>query len=324
MNLRLVSIIAVMALACYAAVPIAVQAKGKGGDGGNTMNVDCSQTTRGALPTIGAAITALQKLAQSPEDTINVSGACHESVVIQSMDRFTLNANPGASITDPSGGNLDVIAVHDSRDVSINNFTINGGNNGITCSDGSLCRLTGNTIQNAVNAGIEVFVMSQAVVSGGTIQGCSFAGIDVREGSGAQVNGVTIANNPGNGIQVRGQSFVKTNATISNNGVGEGGVGIILLENGHLLCGGCRITGNGDLGVVLRRNSSARFASYVVTGNSSGGIVLTESSSAFLDVGTVTGNGGGMDVFCDASFTTAKGATFNIGGGTTNCVEPSE
>jgi hypothetical protein len=318
MKLRLASVIAVTALACYAAAPISVQAKTKPPKTG-ALNVDCSHNTRGTLATIGAAITALEQTPASG-DTINVSGACHENVVIQSLDRLTLNANPGASITDASGGTLEVIAVHDSRDVSINNFTINGGSIGISCLDGSLCRLTGNTVQNVATAGIEV-LGSQAVVTGGTLQGNGFAGIDVRLGSGANLVGVTIVNNAAVGINVLGQSSVKTNGTIATNGSG-----IAVLENGYLFCAGCQVTGNGDIGVLLRRNSSARFlGSYAVTGNESGGILLTESSSAFFaNVGTVTGNPGGMDVFCGSPSSTAKGATSSIGGGTTNCVEPSE
>jgi hypothetical protein len=77
--------------------------------------------------------------------------------------------------------------------------------------------------------------------------------------------------------------------------------------------------------MILRRNSSARlYNGFAVTGNTGGGILLTEESSAyFASVGTVTGNAGGKDVTCGPSYTTARFATTNIGGGTTNCVEPS-
>jgi hypothetical protein len=235
------------------------------------------------------------------------------------MDRLTLNANPGASITDASGGNSDVIQVLDSRDVSINNFTINGGDSGINCLDGSFCRLNGNTVQNAAGFGVAVNGLSQAVVSGGTVQGNAGAGIALRNGSSARVLGVMVVNNPGNGIDILGQSFVVTDSSIANNGTG-----VFLRENAYFRCAGCQITGNAAIGVLVRRDSSTRFLTpYAVTGNTGGGILLTESSSAFLDAGTVTGNTGGMDVFCASSFTTARGAATSIGGGTTNCVEPS-
>lgn len=307
--------ISIIALAGYAAVPISAQAaKGDSGSGTN-LNVDCSQNQ-----TVSAAINALRSPRLSGQHTINVSGACHENIVIQGMDRLTLNAAPGASITDASGGNAYVIQVLDSRNVSIDNFTINGGSNGITCSDGSLCRLNGNTVLNAGSVGVAVEAISQAFVIGGTVQGSGAAGMDVSDGSSAEVSGVTIVNNPGNGMQILGQSFVITDSTIANNGGG-----IFVSHNGTLRCTRCQITGNAEIGVIVRRDSSARFSGqYVVTGNSGGGILLTESSSAyFANAGTVTGNPSGMDVVCGTSFTTARQATFNIGGGTTNCVEPS-
>jgi hypothetical protein len=289
-----------------------------------TLSVNCGSNE--GLSSIGAAIKALQSSGESHSpSTINVSGACNENVVIRSMDRLTLNAVNGALIMDASGGSADVIQILDSRSASINNFTINGGNNGITCSDGSLCRLNGNTVQNTANDGLAVLTLSQAVVAGGTIQGSGFAGIEVRDGSSAQIGGVMIVNNPGGGIQILGQSIVITNSKIMNNAPGGG---VFVSHNGTLRCTGCKIIGNGvgggNLGVILRRNSSARFSGgFEVTGNEGGGVLITEESSVyFATAGTVTGNSGGMDVFCGSSFTTAKRATTNIGG-TTNCVEPS-
>jgi hypothetical protein len=287
-----------------------------------TLSVNCASTKGNSSSSIGAALKALKNFDSLGPNTINVSGACVENVVIQGMDRLTLNAVNGASIRDASGGTLHVVLIADSRDVTINNFTINGGNNGITCSDGSLCRLNANTVLNAGNDGVAVLTISQAVVIGGTVQGSGGTGIDVLDGSSAQVTGVMIVNNPGSGIQVLGHSFIITNSTMANNG----GSGIFVTHNGTLRCTGCQITGNAILGVIIRRDSSARFSGpFVVTGNTGGGILLTESSSAYFagGAGTVTGNPGGLDVFCGSSFTTAKQATFNIGGGTTNCVEPS-
>src|SRR6266853_5061079 len=43
--------------------------------------------------------------------TIRVSGTCKENVLIQSFDRLTLIANPGAAITDASAGNKIVVNI---------------------------------------------------------------------------------------------------------------------------------------------------------------------------------------------------------------------
>ena len=63
-----------------------------------TLYVNCGG--KGALTSIAAALKALQYSEGHGPSTINVSGACNENVVIQSLDRLTLNAAPGASIND--------------------------------------------------------------------------------------------------------------------------------------------------------------------------------------------------------------------------------
>jgi hypothetical protein len=105
-----------------------------------TLRVNCNQNA--GLTGIGAALRLLQNGESHGPATILVSGHCHENVVIQSIDRLTLNAVNGASITDVSRGALDVVIVLDSRDVTITGFSINGGANGIDCLDGTLCRTT--------------------------------------------------------------------------------------------------------------------------------------------------------------------------------------
>jgi hypothetical protein len=167
--------------------------------------------------------------------------------------------------------------------------------------------------------GVGVF-FSQLFLDGGRLlnNGTGLAAIN---GANAKATNVTIQNNS-NGIEIRTQSFVNTTATISGNTAG----GVYVHESGTLSCPGCQITGNSGIGLILRRDSSARlYSTYAVTGNTGGGILLSEESSAYFPAptGTVTGNTGGMDVYCGASYTTAKNATINIGGGTTNCVEPS-
>ena len=285
-----------------------------------TLWVNCGGKV--GLNSIGAALKLLQSPFAVGANTINVSGACRENVVIQSMDRLTLTAVNGAYINDPSGGNLPTVTIDDSRDVTVNGFTINGGAggaDGIDCQDGSVCRLNGNTIQGAGNGyGVGVY-FSQLFLDGGALQNNS-TGLGAINGASAKATNVIIQNNFGNGIEIRG-SFVNTTATITANTA----TGVFVHESGTLSCPGCQITGNGALGVILRRNSSARlYSTYAITGNTGGGVLLTEESSAYFpQPGTVTGNTGGLDVYCGSSYTTAKFATINIGGGTTNCVEPS-
>jgi len=74
-----------------------------------TLYVNCGG--RAGLTSIGAALKALQYAEDHGASTINVSGACNENVVIQNFDRLTLNAAPGASINDSSGGNSDTVQI---------------------------------------------------------------------------------------------------------------------------------------------------------------------------------------------------------------------
>src|SRR6516165_12703977 len=143
--------------------------------GATTLSVNCA--AKDGLHSIGAALRVLQNGEGHGSSTINVSGACHENVVIQSMDRLTLKAVNGASISDASGGKQDVISIFDSRDVAINGFTINAGSdgvsgaNGVSCNDWSACRLALNVIQGAGSgAGFAVYQASLATVDGDTFQ----------------------------------------------------------------------------------------------------------------------------------------------------------
>src|SRR5215469_3685499 len=280
-----------------------------------TLYVNCA--AKEGLHSIGAALKVLQNI--PGPSTINVSGACNENVVIQNLDRLTLNAAPGASINDVSGGNVDTVQVANSNSVTINNFTINGGVSGVSCVLGSLCFVNGTTAQGAGFGGVSAGALSRVFVSGGTLQN-NYYGLEVVNGGGAWAFGVSIQHNSAGGVELGRQAVLNTDATITGNS----GSGVFAHENGTLSCNGCTVSGNAILGVIVRRNSTARFAGAVITGNTGGGVLLSEESSAFFQgsQNNVTGNPGGLVVACGASATTAKFATTNIGGGTTNCVEP--
>src|SRR5215471_991937 len=82
-----------------------------------TLYVNCGGH-RG-LTQIQKAIHLLQQGEISGSNTILVSGSCKENITIQSIDNLTLTAQNGASISDNSGGTLDVIDIFDSRRVSL-------------------------------------------------------------------------------------------------------------------------------------------------------------------------------------------------------------
>jgi len=277
-----------------------------------TFSVSCGGAS--GLTSINAAIKLLQNNQSMQPATVNVSGACHENIVVQSIDRLTLNAVNGASITDASNNTLDVIDVIDSRDVTITGFTINGGSNGsgIACFAGSLCLLTNDTVQGA-SAGIGVFSLGQARVHGVKLLNNDL-GLQVNHG-GTVIGDATMQGNNRGIHMVLGAVL-----NIAANITGSHELGIFATTSATLDCQACVITNNAAGGVLLQDGSNARFTDgFTITGNGGPGVALNELASALFGSGIVTGNGGGLDVACNSPTSGTSGANTNIGGGSTNC-----
>jgi parallel beta-helix repeat protein len=210
------------------------------------LKVNCSQTgeREDQLRTITAALKRLNPIGPN---TVTVSGACHENVVIQSFDRLTLIANLGASIIDASGGNDFVIDIIDSQRITIQGFTINGGGSGIACVSHSLCRFSGNTVQGSVGEGV-VVNRSQAELSGDTLQNHASRGLVVLQGGQARAVQETIQNNGASGIRVT--------------------------ESSYVFAYGNTIRNNGFFGIRVTDHSSARITDNSITSNVASGVGL--------------------------------------------------
>jgi hypothetical protein len=253
-------------------------------DGGITLKVNCGG--RGPLSTISGALKLLDPRGPS---TVIVSGACRENVAIQGFDRLTLQAAPGASISDPSGGAAEAVGINDSQRVTVQGFTINGA---VGIGNGSSCNFSGNTIVGP--DGVSLF-RSQAYFQGDVIQGGPLA---VLNASSVGAIGLTVQGSSDVGIQVRFGSFLRLEGGLvtasAGDGIAVGGGSSLLLAPGN------SINNNAGAGVSVGEVSFAQFRA----GN------------------VVTGNGGSSDVVCGPQFSATRGAVSHIGGGTTNCVEP--
>jgi len=286
-----------------------------------TLRVNCGQHS--GMSSIGAAIRAVQSSESRGPSTILVSGNCRENVVIQSIDRLTLTAIKGASITDASGGKLSVVDMEDSRDVAINGFVINAGADGVTgtsgvvCGDSSVCRLSGNTIQGATDgSGFAVFGSSTAVIDGDILQG-NATGLGIF--SASSVRGTFTARKNSEGARVVRSSYLNiADCNVSNNA----GVGITVRGNATLNLGNCSISGNGSNGIMLQWGAYGQLATSTITGNGNVGVDISDLSFAIFDTDVITGNQSGTDVVCNPQYSATRGALDSIGGGTTNCVEP--
>lgn len=296
----------------------------------DNISVDCRPGAKGTT-TISAAAAAIAKKAVAkamPPSTITVTGNCVENVTISSLDNLTLQASAaGASISDASNGALDTVAIGDANRFALKGFTINGS---VDCFDSSVCRLTGNTIQNSQTGfGLRVSRSQMDSVSD-SISNPGGVGILVTNQSRLIIADDVISNNGGHGIQVSAAGFVQitsssTTTTISNNA----GHGILSTSHGTVFLSIANITGNAGDGIrvqdgsVLRTGFVAPTVNQIIN-NGAAGVNLGDLSHAFFaNDGSVniTGNLGGTDVYCAGQFA----ATRNVAsvGGTTNCVEPN-
>ena len=280
---------------------------------GADLKVECGG--KGQLSTI---TSALKKINPAGPNTVTVFGTCTENVLIRGFNRLTLIGSSGASINDASGGTGFVVDVEDSTDVILQGFAINGGFIGVFCADFSICRFNGNTIQGALQAGVQV-VQSRATFDANTIQN-NLLGLTSLESSAIRSNGgLVVQQNQSSGVVIdTGSSFAAFGTTIQSNG----NAGIEMDVSASLTIADSTITGN-LFGVTVLSHSDAHFfANNVITGNELNGVVVSDLSFVLFEASsTITGNGAGLDVTCQAKFSATRGALANIGGGITDCTE---
>lgn len=291
----------------------------------NSLTVGCPGGNPGQFPSITAALAQLDP--RGP-NTITVSGACNENVMIASFDRLTLVGQGNASVTDNSGGTAGVITIGDSQRVSIQGLTINGGGFGVACWDHSLCRFSGNTIQGAMGSGVIVTDGSHADFNGDVIQNNASVGVDLFSASEVRMNGATIQGNRSFAAAfVRLDSYFDIHETTIQDNLGTG---VLLGSHGTMRLIGSTISSNLGNGIVAMGNSLVQVGAGGAPGhntiqlNGGSGVVFGDLSFGTFISGqiVVTGNKSGLDVACNPQFSATRGATTNIGGGTTNCKEP--
>ena len=172
---------------------------------------------------ISKVLRLLAKTNPLGPNTITVSGSCRGNFVIKSMDRLTLITRNGASITDRSNGSLAVVDIEDSRSVTVQGFTINGGGGGIgiQCSTASVCYLTGNTLQGGGTGhfGVNVVRGSRAFLESNVIENWG-RGAFIFGGAEVFSSHDVFRSNGGSAIAVLNRSyFESSNSSHDDNGV---------------------------------------------------------------------------------------------------------
>lgn len=284
---------------------------------GSKFNVNCDKGER-----INALLKTLTKVPALPPITINVSGTCKESVLIQNFDRLTLNAKLGAVIVGASKNVNPAILIVGSDFVTVQGFTVQGGVVGVQCADNSVCYLIALTVENATTDGV-VFARSGGDVISDVLQNNGGRGLVVRNGARTVVSGGMVQGNASPGIAVvSGSQSTLQDVTIQNNG----GSGVRASQNATVRLSDNTISGNGGNGIFIDAQSTASLeqavTGNVVTGNQGAGVVVGDLSFAqFLDVNNVSGNVTQPDVACLPQFSATRGA--GTVGGTTDCNEPA-
>ena len=296
-----------------------------------TLTVNCSG--KEGLSSISAALKILQFSLFSGPNTINVSGACHENILIQNMDRLTLNAVSGASITDMSDGTHEVIDVANSVGFTLNGFTVtatcpstcmNGpGADAISCYQGAECVLINNAISGAANgSGVGVYPLSKVTVQGGALQN-NYFGLFTNDSGEAFVMGVTVQNNlygvylnHGGNVSIHVGTDGVTATVITNNaqqGIFENMGGTVSVH------APANITNNGADGIYLVLGSKLFVGGgpeggISITGNAGSGVNLNDVSvGQFTANAHVTGNSG-TNIACNAATVVTAGAIVAAGG----------
>jgi hypothetical protein len=275
-----------------------------------TVTVNCAKKE-----TISKALKLLANSNLQGPNKIAVSGDCTENLVIHSMDRLTLITDHGGSITDSSGGSSAVIDIEDSHSVTVQGFTIIGGNGGVVCGSASVCYLTSNTIQDGVGNGVPVSGGSNAFLESNVIQNNGGRGsIVIGHSQMSSSNDVFQGNTAG--VDVGSGSHLQTsNSNFLNNGIG------IRVGTGAAQLGAGTISGNVEDGVRLLGNASVAFFGPTITGNGGAGVHVEDGSFAGFIAANVTGNLSGLDVDCEPQFPITR--FVDRTGGVTNCVEPT-
>jgi hypothetical protein len=247
--------------------------------------------------------------------TIRVSGACQDNVTIINFTDLTLIAEPGASISDASGGLNPVIYVGRTTTFEMQGFTING--QAVWCLDNSTCFFSGNTFQDAADEGVSVD-QSSADFIGDTSQHNAGPGFRITDAAVVNMDTVSLINNGGNGAFVGyGSTAVVNNSTVQNNGA----QGFRVSTHSLISLGGSNVSNNGQDGVFVLVGSEGLFGGNTITGNGQAGVRVRDLSMVTFPGGSdVTGNLGGTDVVCEGQFGAARDTATSINGGTSNCI----
>ena len=154
------------------------------------------------------------------ERTIRFTGVCAGPIVIRT-DGISLTG-VGTAIID-GGAAADAVTIAGASRVSLANFEVRNGVNGILATNGAHITLDAVNAHDNFVFGISLQTASSAVLSDVTTSHNGVHGLDLETGSAAEVTGsLTVAGNRVFGVNVNGSSitFSRATASVSGNALG--------------------------------------------------------------------------------------------------------
>jgi hypothetical protein len=156
---------------------------------------------------------ALKELRPIEENSIRLIGTCHEEVDIETFVQLSIvgfGAGTGRAVMKGSA-DTPVFWIVGSH-VQLTNLTVDGGQFGVMCREFSVCRFSGNTIENTTGNAVALD-SADATFSGDLIQNNLNYGL-IMTASRARLSRVTVKGTtagpwgPGDGINVSSGSTV--------------------------------------------------------------------------------------------------------------------
>ena len=224
-----------------------------------TLNVDCD-----AGNTIASVYATIR-----PGDTVLVSGLCKEQVNIPpEVTRVTFDGQKKTTIQHPGGQQASPHAFYNrGKEITIKNFTVTGGQDGIHLSG-----------------------PASAVIDGNLVTKNSGRGIHIDKGSIARILNTTVEQSGGIGIDVTGASYAyigvfipRVPALAPNTIRNNGGPGINIERTSGAWIVGNTISGNKDSGITVHRNAQADVIANTINGNGGDAITVTYNSGVNFD-----------------------------------------
>jgi len=251
---------------------------------------DTRKMSCGEKSTITESLTRLK-----PGDTLLVSGACVENVVIpEEINDVTLDGQGAASITalDTSASTVNIRG----RGITLTGFTIGGGSNGILVGRGGAAMLNVNVIQTA-GTGISITSNGTARILNNTIWNNSERGVSIAESATGRLDGNLIQNNNLDGVLINENASARIGLDSPNTIQGNRGRGVVVTRSSNARITGNIITNNTSRGVDVLRGSHADIIGNTIDANGSHGILVNYNSAVNLDEPN-TGSSGQFGIVC--------------------------